>query len=162
MRVIGAIKVKSKGGVTQCDVQGEFQTKQLASHLSGYYTVNGPTQGAKLQLDYQFYRNPKQTIKMEGLYSERSTGYRHDMYGDLAMQFTAYPVYDFYAVLRNIVSPVSSFLIIIVEVASSIFYTIKLWLSKFVLNNIAIYIKILKSSEFLNTDKFSTCSIIYF
>ncbi|XP_049881187.1 uncharacterized protein LOC126377497 [Pectinophora gossypiella] len=98
----GTFKVKSKGGVTQWDIQAEFQTKQLASRLVGYYTINGPTHGTKLQLDYQFYKNPKQTIKMEGLYSERAMGFRHDLYGDIAMEFTAYPVYNFYAVLRNV------------------------------------------------------------
>lgn len=100
----GVFKVKSKGGITQCDIEADFQTKQLASHLQGFYTINGPTHGTKLQLDYQFYRNPKQTIKLEGLYIEKSSGYRHDMYGEITMQFTAYPVYDFYAVLKNIVS----------------------------------------------------------
>ncbi|KAG6459272.1 hypothetical protein O3G_MSEX011302, partial [Manduca sexta] len=98
----GIFKFKSKGGVSQCDVQADFQTKQLASHLSGFYTLNGPTHGTKLQLDYQFYKNPRQTIKMEGLFSEKSMGYRHDMYGELAMQFTAYPDYNFYSVLKNI------------------------------------------------------------
>ncbi|XP_045507000.1 apolipophorins [Colias croceus] len=98
----GTLKVKSKGGVTQWDVTADFQTKQLASRLVGYYTINGPTHGTKLQLDYQFYKNPKQTIKMEGVYSERSLNYRHDLYGELAMDFTAYPSYNFYAVLRNV------------------------------------------------------------
>ncbi|VVC87834.1 unnamed protein product [Leptidea sinapis] len=98
----GSIKVKSKGGVTQWDITADFQTKQLASRLIGYYTVNGPTHGTKLQLDYQFYKTPKQTIKIEGVYSERSLKYRHDLYGELAMDFTAYPAYNFYAVLRNV------------------------------------------------------------
>ncbi|CAK1547731.1 unnamed protein product [Leptosia nina] len=98
----GTLKVKSKAGVTQWDISADFQTKQLASRLIGYYTINGPTEGMKLQLDYQFYKNPKQTIKLEGLYSERTLNYRHDLYGDLAMEFTAYPAYNFYAVLRNL------------------------------------------------------------
>ncbi|XP_022117827.2 uncharacterized protein LOC110995124 [Pieris rapae] len=98
----GTLKVKSKGGVTQWDITADFQTKQLASRLLGYYTVNGPTQGMKLQLDYQFYKNTKQTIKLEGVYSERSLNFRHDLYGDLAMEFTAYPAYNFYAVLKNL------------------------------------------------------------
>ncbi|KAG7296620.1 hypothetical protein JYU34_020436 [Plutella xylostella] len=100
----GTLKVKSKGGVTQVDISAEFQTKQLASRLLGYYTINGPTHGTRLQLDYQFYKNPKQTIKIEGLYSERSMGFRHDVYGELAMDSTAYPVYNFYSVLSNIKS----------------------------------------------------------
>ncbi|CAB3225976.1 unnamed protein product [Arctia plantaginis] len=98
----GTIKVKTKSSVTQGDVEIEFQTKQLASHLTGYYTINGPTHGTKLQFDYQFYKSPKQSIKIEGIYSEKSGGYRHDLYGDLSMEFTAYPGYNFYAVLRNI------------------------------------------------------------
>lgn len=72
--------------------------------MSGYYTINGPTHGTKLQLDYQFYKNPKQTIKAEGTFSERAIGYRHDLYGELSMEFTAYPMYNFYAVLNNLVS----------------------------------------------------------
>ncbi|CAH2058175.1 unnamed protein product, partial [Iphiclides podalirius] len=98
----GSVKVKTKGGVTQWDISTDFQTRQLASRLIGYYTLNGPTHGAKLQLDYQFYRNPKQTIRLEGLYSERGLGFRHDLYGDLSMEFTAYPGYNFYSVLRNV------------------------------------------------------------
>ncbi|CAH1641791.1 unnamed protein product [Spodoptera littoralis] len=98
----GVIKVKTKGSVTQSDIEAEFQTKQLASHLLGYYTINGPTHGTKLQFDYQFFKNPKQTIKIEGIYSEKSGGFRHDLYGDLSMAFTAYPEYNFYTVLRNI------------------------------------------------------------
>nr|XP_049706191.1 uncharacterized protein LOC110382727 isoform X1 [Helicoverpa armigera]XP_049706192.1 uncharacterized protein LOC110382727 isoform X2 [Helicoverpa armigera]XP_049706193.1 uncharacterized protein LOC110382727 isoform X3 [Helicoverpa armigera]XP_049706194.1 uncharacterized protein LOC110382727 isoform X4 [Helicoverpa armigera]XP_049706195.1 uncharacterized protein LOC110382727 isoform X5 [Helicoverpa armigera] len=98
----GVIKVKSKGSVTQSDIEAEFQTKQLASRLLGYYTINGPTNGAKLQFDYQFYKSPKQTIKIEGIYSERAGAFRHDMYGDLSMQFTAYPGYNFYTVLKNV------------------------------------------------------------
>ncbi|KAJ8708722.1 hypothetical protein PYW08_010104 [Mythimna loreyi] len=98
----GVIKIKTKGSVTQGDIDAEFQTKQLASHLLGYYTINGPTHGTKLQFDYQFYKSPKQTIKIEGIYSEKSGGFRHDMYGDLSMEFTAYPGYNFYTVLRNI------------------------------------------------------------
>ncbi|XP_047539341.1 uncharacterized protein LOC125072709 [Vanessa atalanta] len=98
----GSLKVKSKGGVTQWDISADFQTKQLASRLIGYYTVNGPTYGTKLHVDYQFYGNPKQTIKIEGLYSERQMSYRHDLYGELSMEFTAYPVYNFYSVLRNV------------------------------------------------------------
>ncbi|XP_073960757.1 apolipophorins-like [Choristoneura fumiferana] len=98
----GIFKVKSKGGVTQADITADFQTKQLASHMVGYYTINGPTHGLQLNLDYQFYKNPKQTIKLEGVYSERPLGYRHDLYGELAMEFTAYPVYNFYSVLRNV------------------------------------------------------------
>ncbi|XP_075986269.1 apolipoprotein lipid transfer particle [Anticarsia gemmatalis] len=98
----GVIKVKSKGSVTQSDIEAEFQTKQLASHLTGYYTLNGPTHGIKLHFDYQFFKSPKQTIKIEGVYSEKAGGYRHDLYGDLSMQFTAYPGYNFYAILRNI------------------------------------------------------------
>ncbi|CAG9568621.1 unnamed protein product [Danaus chrysippus] len=98
----GSIKVKSKGGVTQWDITADFQTKQLASRLIGYYTVNGPTQGTKLQLDYQFYKTAKQTIKIEGIYSKRAMAYRYDVYGELSMQFTAYPVYNFYSVLRNV------------------------------------------------------------
>ncbi|XP_052751003.1 uncharacterized protein LOC113509342 [Galleria mellonella] len=101
----GYFKFKSKGGVTQCDIVADFQTRQLASHMTGYYTLNGPTHGTKLQLDYQFYKNPKQTIKMEAVYSERTLGYRHDMYGELSMEFSAYPVYDFYAVLKNMNTP---------------------------------------------------------
>ncbi|XP_041972420.1 uncharacterized protein LOC121728328 [Aricia agestis] len=100
----GTCKVKSKGGVTQWDINADFQTKQLASRLIGYYTVNGPTHSTKLQLDYQFYKNPKQTIKAEGVYSERSMTFRHDVYGELGMEFTAYPVYNFYAILRNVKS----------------------------------------------------------
>lgn len=96
--------MKSKGGVTQWDISADFQTKQLASRLIGYYTLNGPTQGMKLQLDYQFYKNLKQTIKLDGMYSERSINFRHDLYGDLAMEFTAYPAYNFYAILKNLVS----------------------------------------------------------
>ncbi|GBP16854.1 Apolipophorins [Eumeta japonica] len=98
----GVIKVKSKGGVTQWDVSTEFQTKQLASKLIGYYTINGPTNTARLQLDYQFQRSPKHTIKFEGLYSERVMGFKHDMYGELGMEFSAYPGYNFYAVLKNL------------------------------------------------------------
>ncbi|KAH9643130.1 hypothetical protein HF086_010582 [Spodoptera exigua] len=98
----GVIKVKTKGSVTQSDIEAEFQTKQLASHLLGYYTINGPTHGTKLQFDYQFFKNPKQTIKIEGIYSEKTGGFRHDLYGDLSMAFTAYPEYNFYTVLRNI------------------------------------------------------------
>ncbi|XP_013168741.1 PREDICTED: uncharacterized protein LOC106118616 [Papilio xuthus] len=98
----GTVKVKTKGGVTQWDITTDFQTRQLASRLIGYYTLNGPTHGAKLQLDYEFYRNPKQTIRLEGVYSERVLGYRHDLYGELSMDFTAYPGYNFYAVLRNV------------------------------------------------------------
>ncbi|KAI5644619.1 lipoprotein amino terminal region domain-containing protein [Phthorimaea operculella] len=98
----GTFKVKDKGGVKQCDISADFQTKKLASHLEGYYTENGPTNGAKLQLDYQFYKNPKQTIKMEGVISKRDLGQRKDWYGDLSMQFTAYPGYNFYAVMRNV------------------------------------------------------------
>ncbi|RVE52154.1 hypothetical protein evm_003227, partial [Chilo suppressalis] len=98
----GVFKFKSKGGVTQCDVLADFQTKQLASHLVGYYTVNGPTHGTKLQLDYQFYKNPKQTVKLEGVYSERVLTFRHDLYGELAMDFSAYPMYNFYTVVRNV------------------------------------------------------------
>lgn len=96
--------MKSKGGVTQWDITADFQTKQLASRLIGYYTVNGPTQGTKLQLDYQFYKTAKQTIKIEGVYSKRAMAYRYDVYGELSMQFTAYPIYNFYSVLRNVVS----------------------------------------------------------
>lgn len=102
--ISGTIKVKTKSSVTQGDVEIEFQTKQLASHLTGYYTVNGPTHGTKLHFDYQFYKSPKQSIKIEGIYSEKSRGYRHDLYGDLSMEFTAYPDYNFYTILRNIVS----------------------------------------------------------
>ncbi|XP_013138334.1 PREDICTED: uncharacterized protein LOC106103192 [Papilio polytes] len=98
----GTVKVKTKGGVTQWDITTDFQTRQLASRLIGYYTLNGPTHGAKLQLDYEFYRNPKQSIRLEGVYSERVLGYRHDLYGELSMDFTAYPGYNFYAVLRNV------------------------------------------------------------
>ncbi|XP_060807756.1 uncharacterized protein LOC106135284 [Amyelois transitella] len=98
----GYFKFKSKGGVTQCDIVADFQTKQLASHMSGYYTMNGPTHGAKLQLDYQFFKNPKQTVKMEGVYIERSVAYRHDLYGELSMEFSAYSEYNFYAVLNNL------------------------------------------------------------
>ncbi|XP_045454917.1 apolipophorins [Melitaea cinxia] len=98
----GSLKVKSKGGVTQWDITADFQTKQLASHLIGYYTVNGPTYGTKLHLDYQFYGYPKQTINIEALYSERSIGYRYDMYCELAMEFTAYRDYNFYSVVRNV------------------------------------------------------------
>ncbi|XP_068624199.1 uncharacterized protein Apoltp [Battus philenor] len=98
----GSVKVKTKGGVTQWDISTDFQTRQLASRLIGYYTLNGPTHGMKLQLDYEFYRNPKQTIKLEGVYSERILGFRHDLYGELSMDFTAYPGYNFYSVLRNV------------------------------------------------------------
>ncbi|XP_053620364.1 uncharacterized protein Apoltp [Plodia interpunctella] len=98
----GYFKFKSKGGVTQCDIVADFQTKQLASHLSGYYTMNGPTHGTKLQLDYQFYKNAKQSVKIEGVYSERSIAYRHDLYGELSMEFSAYPVYNFYAVFNDL------------------------------------------------------------
>ncbi|CAH0714994.1 unnamed protein product, partial [Brenthis ino] len=98
----GSVKVKSKGGITQWDITADFQTKQLASRLLGYYTINGPTHGTKLQLDYQFYGNPKQTIKIEGVYSERPMTYRHDLYGELSMEFTAYPTYNFFSVLRNV------------------------------------------------------------
>ncbi|CAH2241543.1 jg25523 [Pararge aegeria aegeria] len=98
----GSLKVKSKGGVTQWDIAADFQTKQLASRMIGYYTVNGPTHGTKLNLDYQFYGNPKQNIKIEGLYSERPMSYRHDLYGELSMEFTAYPMYNFYSILRNV------------------------------------------------------------
>ncbi|XP_028158784.1 uncharacterized protein LOC114351683 isoform X6 [Ostrinia furnacalis] len=98
----GIFKFKSKGGVTQCDVLAEFQTKQLASHLVGYYTVNGPTHGTNLQLDYQFYKNPKQTVKFASVYTERALTYRHDLYADLQMEFSAYPVYNFYAAIRNV------------------------------------------------------------
>ncbi|KAL4716758.1 hypothetical protein ACJJTC_001914, partial [Scirpophaga incertulas] len=98
----GVFKFKSKGGVTQCDILADFQTKQLASHLIGYYTLNGPTHGTKLQLDYQFYKNPKQTVKVEGVYSERGLAFRHDLYGELAMEFSAYPEYNFYSAVRNV------------------------------------------------------------
>lgn len=96
--------MKSKGGVTQWDIKADFQTKQLASRLLGYYTLNGPTHATKLQLDYQFYKSPKQDVKLEGLYSERAAGYRHDLYGNLGMEFSAYPIYNFYSVFNSVVS----------------------------------------------------------
>lgn len=100
----GSLKVKTKGGVTQWDIAADFQTKQLASRMIGYYTVNGPTHGTKLNIDYQFYGNPKQNIKLEALYSERPMAYRHDLYAELSMEFTAYPGYNFYSIIRNVVS----------------------------------------------------------
>lgn len=109
--ILGSVKVKSKGGITQWDITADFQTKQLASRLLGYYTINGPTHGTKLQLDYQFYGNPKQTIKIEGIYSERPMTYRHDLYGELSMEFTAYPTYNFFSVLRNVVSLILDLLV---------------------------------------------------
>lgn len=96
--------MKTKGGVTQWDIAADFQTKQLASRMIGYYTVNGPTHGTKLNIDYQFYGNPKQNIKLEALYSERPMAYRHDLYAELSMEFTAYPGYNFYSIIRNVVS----------------------------------------------------------
>jgi hypothetical protein len=95
--------------VTQCDILAEFQMKNFASQLKGYYTINGPTHGTKLQLYYVFSnstkQNPKyQTVKLEGIYSERSLAYRHDLYADLAMEFSAYPKHNFYMVVRNVVS----------------------------------------------------------
>lgn len=108
----GTLKVKTKSGVTQCDIEADFQTKQLASRLLGYYTINGPTHGTKLQLDYQFYKNPKQTIKLEGLYSERNAGFRSDLYTDLSMDFTAYPIYNFYAIFRNVVRKIFDLMLV--------------------------------------------------
>ncbi|XP_028030625.1 uncharacterized protein LOC114243361 [Bombyx mandarina] len=98
----GVFKVKSKGGVSQCDITVDFQTKQLASRLTGYYILNGPTHGANLRLDYRFNKNSNQTIKMEGLFTEKAAGYRHDIYAEVEMQFTAYPVYNFYSVFKNV------------------------------------------------------------
>ncbi|XP_063394239.1 uncharacterized protein LOC134679271 [Cydia fagiglandana] len=100
----GQFKVRTKGGVTQADILVDFHMRQQASHLVGYYTINGLSHGLQLTLDYQSYKNKTQTIKLEGLYSERPLGNRHDLYGELAMEFTAYPMYNFFAVLKNMKS----------------------------------------------------------
>ncbi|XP_077295548.1 apolipoprotein lipid transfer particle [Arctopsyche grandis] len=101
----GTLKFAQKKGVSQCDVSMEFQTKKLASRLIGYVTWNGPSKGTKLRLDYQFLNERKETIRFDGLISNRELPVRKDFYGELGLQFSSYPHLNFFTDAKYMGTP---------------------------------------------------------
>ncbi|KAF5300365.1 hypothetical protein FQR65_LT00986 [Abscondita terminalis] len=96
----GTLKWISKKGVSQGDVDLKFQTKRLTSKLFGYISKTDASIGTNLKLDYKFVNTKEQRVVVEVLLANRSTRTLMALLGDIKVETSAYPHFNFESALK--------------------------------------------------------------
>ncbi|KAF5274561.1 hypothetical protein FQA39_LY07173 [Lamprigera yunnana] len=96
----GTLKWVSKKGVGQCDVDLKFHTKRLTSQLFGYLSKTDASVGSNLKLYYKFVNTQEQRAALEILLANRSTRTLTALLGDLRLETSNYPHFNFESALK--------------------------------------------------------------
>ncbi|KAK4871887.1 hypothetical protein RN001_016011 [Aquatica leii] len=96
----GELKWVSKKGVSQGDVDLKFQTKRLISKLFGYISKTDASVGTNLKLDYKFVNTKEQRAILDVSLANRSTRTLMALLGDIRVETTAYPHFNFEGALK--------------------------------------------------------------
>lgn len=98
--IIGTLKLVSKKGTSQYDVDLKFQTKRLTSKLFGYISKANASIATSLKLDYKFVHTKEQRVMFEFSLANRSPKHIMDIRGTCSLKSTAYPNFNFDAKLK--------------------------------------------------------------
>uniref|UniRef100_A0A1Y1LL77 Vitellogenin domain-containing protein n=1 Tax=Photinus pyralis TaxID=7054 RepID=A0A1Y1LL77_PHOPY len=96
----GTLKWMTKKSISQCDVDLTFHTKRLTSKVFGYVSKTDGSVGVNLKLDYKFVNTKAQRAILEVLLANRSTRTLMALIGDIKVETTAYPHFNFEAALK--------------------------------------------------------------
>ncbi|KYB29704.1 hypothetical protein TcasGA2_TC031518 [Tribolium castaneum] len=96
----GTLKLVSKRGTSQYDVDLKFQTKRLTSKLFGYISRTEASVAANLKLDYKFAYTKEQRVMFAFSLANRSPRNLVDYRGACSLFSTSYPHFNFDANLQ--------------------------------------------------------------
>ncbi|KAJ3640007.1 hypothetical protein Zmor_003331 [Zophobas morio] len=91
----GTLKLVSKRGTSQYDVDLKFQTKRLSSKLFGYISKTEASVAANLKLDYKFAKTKEQRVMFAFSLADRSPKNLVDIRGTCSLFSTSYPNFNF-------------------------------------------------------------------
>lgn len=91
----GAIKFTQKKNIIQWDVNLTFQTKRMQAQLTGHLLKSEVSYSTVMKVDYQFVGTKTETVEIEGEISNRNQKSRTECNGDLKLNSTAYPNFNF-------------------------------------------------------------------
>lgn len=97
---LGSLKLASKSGVAQWDVDLKFQTKRLMSKLFGYVSIQEMSIGTNLKLDYRFVNTQEQRVTLDFEAVNRSTRNLAALLGHVRVETTSYPHFNFDAAVK--------------------------------------------------------------
>jgi hypothetical protein len=100
----GNLKWIEKKGVSQCDVNLEFNTKKVLMKLFGYVRKSEASVSTNLRLDYKFPKEKTETVKIEAELSNRTIKSLFHVRGNLKLESTAYPQFNFTSFVNLFVS----------------------------------------------------------
>ena len=93
--ISGTLKLVSKRGTSQYDVDLKFQTKRLSSKLFGYISKTEASVAANLKLDYKFAKTKEQRVMFAFSLADRSPKNLVDIRGTCSLFSTSYPNFNF-------------------------------------------------------------------
>nr|CAD7263142.1 unnamed protein product [Timema shepardi] len=96
----GTLKCVDKKGTSQCDVALSFNTKKVATKLFGYGRKTDASVSFYLRLDYKFDKFRSEHIRMEAILSNRSSNHLDQTIGELSLESSAYPHFNFDSSLK--------------------------------------------------------------
>lgn len=91
----GHAKLTSKKNVNEWYLDLVFETRRVQSKLLGYITKTSASVSTNLNLIYQFKSRPEESVKIEGELANRSQRGQMEYNGNLKVETTAYPTYNF-------------------------------------------------------------------
>ncbi|PSN49824.1 hypothetical protein C0J52_08839 [Blattella germanica] len=96
----GTLKWIEKKGVSQCDVNLEFNTKKVWTKLFGYIRKSEASVSTNLKLEYKFPEGDKENVKVEAELSNRSKKQLVQAIGNLQLESSQYSQFNFIATLN--------------------------------------------------------------
>jgi hypothetical protein len=105
----GNLKWIEKKGVSQCDVNLEFNTKKVLMKLFGYVRKSEASVSTNLKLDYKFPKEKTETVKIEAELSNRTLKSLFHVKGNLKLESSAYPQFNFTSFFNLFVSMIFIF-----------------------------------------------------
>lgn len=105
----GNLKWIEKKGVSQCDVNLEFSTKKVLMKLFGYVRKSEASVSTNLKLDYKFPKEKTESVKIEAELSNRTVNSLFQVKGNLKLESSAYPQFNFTSSFKLFVSVIFIF-----------------------------------------------------
>ncbi|XP_066998183.2 uncharacterized protein Apoltp [Anabrus simplex] len=91
----GTLRWIEKKGISQCEVNLEFQTRKLETKLTGYVKRSDASIYTTLKLDYKFKDAKPETVTVHATLTNRVSKTLSRVEGSLQLESSAYPQYNF-------------------------------------------------------------------
>lgn len=97
--ITGSVKLISKAGISQYDVDLKFKTKRLASKLFGYVSLSKTSVTSTLKLDYKFVDKREHEVLVDVTLARRFSPNMEVITAEAKVAASAYPSYNFNSTL---------------------------------------------------------------